>query len=156
MDFTTANKQITETFNQVSTFSLKKKREQDEVIVNHFLDSILKLQSDINNDSTFLEDLVTRFEKISWLEDDADATKREETLNLINAIISITMDIHRIILERYIFLNKNAKKYASKEIKRLKGSLDDIKEACNDLEDVFIILPADKDFQSADEQLQSL
>jgi hypothetical protein len=39
MAFTTTNEQITETFNQVSTFSLKKKREQEEVIMNHFLDS---------------------------------------------------------------------------------------------------------------------
>lgn len=156
MDCTTVNKQITETFNQVSTFSLKKKREHEEVIMNHFLDSILKLQTDINEDSVFLEGLVKRFEKITWMEDDTNLTKREETLNLINAIVSVTMDIHRLILERYIFLNKNAKQYASKEIKRLKLALDDIKEACIDLEDIFIILPADKDFQTANDQLQTL
>lgn len=156
MDCATAKKQITETFNQVSTFSLKKKREQEEVIMNHFLDSILKLQSDINDDSVFLENLVERFEKISWMEDDTDEAMRDETLNLINAIISITKDIHRLILERYVFLNKNAKQYASKEIKRLKVALDDIKEACIDLEDICIVLPADKDFQSANDLLQNL
>lgn len=53
MNQTAANKQITETFRHVSLFSLKKKREQDELVMNHFLDSILKLQSDINNDSPF-------------------------------------------------------------------------------------------------------
>jgi hypothetical protein len=156
MNYASANKQITETFNQVNTFSLKKKRAQEEVIMNHFLDSILKLQSDINEDSVFLEGLVERFEKISWLKDDTDANKRDETLNLINAIISVTMDIHRFILERYVFLNKNTKQYASKEIKRLKIALDDIKEACNDLENIYIILPADKDFQLANDQLQNL
>ena len=154
MSLITANIQITETFNQVSTFSLKKKREQEEVIVNHFLDSILKLQSDVNDDSAFLEDLVVRFEKISWMEESSEKLKKEETLNLINAIISVTMDVHRIILDRYIFLNKNARKYASNEIKRLKIALDDIKEACIDLEDIFIFLPADKDFQSANDELQ--
>lgn len=156
MDCTTVNKQITETFNQVSTFSLKKKREQEEVITNHFLDSILKLQSDINGDSIFLEELVLRFEKISWIEDDTDESKKLETLNLINGIISITMDIHRLILNRYIFLNKNARQFASKEIKRLKVNLDDIKEACNDLENICLILPADKEFQLANQRLQNL
>jgi len=156
MDCTTLNKQITETFNQVSTFSLKKKREQEEVITNHFLDSILKLQIDINGDSIFLEELVLRFEKISWIEDDTDESKKLETLNLINGIISITMDIHRLILNRYIFLNKNARQFASKEIKRLKVNLDDIKEACNDLENICLILPADKEFQFANHRLQNL
>lgn len=156
MNCATVNKQIKETFKQVSTFSLKKKREQEEVVMNHFLDSILKLQTEINDDSVFLEKLVDRFEKISWMADDVDNTKREETLNLINAIVSVTMDLHRLILTRYIYLNKNARQYASKEIKRLKLALDDIKEACVDLEHVFIILPEDKDFQNANERLQSL
>ncbi len=156
MDCTTTNKQITDTFNQVSNFSLKKKREQEEVIMNHFLDSILKLQSGINEDSFFLEDLVVRFEKISWMEDDTLEENKIETLNLINGIISITMDIHRIILQRYIFINKNARSFASKEIKRLKVALDDIKEACIDLEDICIKLPSDNDFKLANNQLQNL
>ena len=157
MDCTTINKQISETFNQVSVFSLKKKREQQEVITNHFLDSILKLQSDIKGDSIFLEELVLRFEKISWIEDDyTDELKKAETLNLINGIISITMDIHRLILRRYIFLNKNARQFASKEIKRLKVNLDDIKEACIDLENICLILPADKEFQFVNQRLQNL
>lgn len=156
MDCTTINKEITETFNQVSTFSLNKKRGQEEVITNHFLDSILKLQSDINGDSIFLEELVLRFEKISWIENDTEESNKEEALNLINGIISITMDIHRLILNRYVFLNKNAKEFASKEIKRLKVNLDDIKEACNDLENICLILPSDKEFQFANERLQNL
>lgn len=156
MDYTTVNEQITETFNQVSTFSLKKKREQEEVVTNHFLDSILKLQSDINADSLFLEKLVLRFEKISWIKDDIEESKKGETLNLINGIISITRDIHRLILNRYVFLNKNARQYASKEIKRLKVNLDDIKEACDDLENICLILPDDKEFQLANQRLQNL
>jgi hypothetical protein len=156
MNQTAAKKQITETFRHVSLFSLKKKREQDELVMNHFLDSILKLQSDINNDSNFLETLVDRFEKISWMETSLELKSSENTLNLINAIISVTIDIHRLILERYIFVNKNAKSYASKEIKRLKTVLDDIKEACTDLENIFIILPEDNHFQLANSQLQNL
>lgn len=156
MECAIANKQITETFNQVSTFSLKKKREQEKIVMNHVLDSILKLQSDINEDSLFLESLVVRFEKISWIEDITDAIKKEETLNLINAIISLTRDIHSLVLERYVFLNNNAKEFASGEIKRLKFALDDIKEACIDLENIYIILPADKDFQLANDRLQNL
>lgn len=156
MNYISINNQISETFTKVSFFSLKKKREHEEEITNHFLDSILKLQSDINNDNLFLEELVLQFEKISWLEDSSIDLKKEETLNLINAIITITLDIHRIIMVRYIFLSKNAKPYASKEIKRLKVNLDDIKEACYDLENIFIILPADAAFQIANLQLQSL
>ncbi len=150
------NNQIAETFNQVSNFSLKKKREHEEIILNNFLDKILKLQTDINNDCDFLEGLVERFEMITWAEDTTPVDKKEQELNMVNGIIAITMDIHRSILKRYIFLNKNAKQFASMEIKRLKISLDDIKESCNDFEEIMIILPKDINFQSANDKLNNL
>lgn len=156
MNLTIENNQVKDTFRQVSTYSLVKKRTQDELVVNHFLDSILKLQYEINSDCLFLEGLVEQFEKISWLESAVVTKNSDDTLNLINAIIAVTNDVHRLIFERYTFINKNAKKYASVEIKRLKIALDDVKEASTDLENVFIILPKDNDFQEANKQLQSL
>lgn len=154
MNSATPNIQISQTFTQVSDFSVKKKRQQENLRVNEFLDGVLELQSEINEDCKFLENLVVRFEEISWIK--LDSSNYPEALNLINAIISVTRDVHRLMHNRYIFLNRNAKKHASKEIKRLKTALDDIKEVNNDLEDVFINLPTDIDFQLANEKLQNL
>ncbi len=66
------------------------------------------------------------------------------------------MDMHRLILERYIFLNKNAGQFASNEIKRLKVNLDDIKEACIVMKNSCILLPGDKEFQLANQRFQNL
>ncbi|MHC5310535.1 hypothetical protein ACYSNM_10810 [Myroides sp. LJL116] len=156
MDYTTANKQIKQTFNDVSAFVLKLKRSKEVIVIDSILDSTLKLQSVINKDCLFLENLIELFEKKSWIDDITDSIKKEETLYLINAIISMTRDIHRLVLERYLLININAKEFASGEIKRLKLALDGIKETCIDLEDIYVLLPVDKYFQQANDRLQIL
>ncbi|MHC5352792.1 hypothetical protein ACYSNX_01135 [Myroides sp. LJL115] len=68
----------------------------------------------------------------------------------------MTRDIHRLVLERYLLININAKEFASGEIKRLKLALDGIEETCIDLEDIYVLLPVDKYFQQANDRLQIL
>ncbi|KAF2518267.1 hypothetical protein E0W68_09590 [Flavobacterium salilacus subsp. salilacus] len=150
MESTTAKKQITETFQEVRNFSYEQKKEET---INALLDKILELQNHINTKTVFLEDLYPRFEKITWIGfDDID----EETLKIINDIISTTRDISRSLTLQYVFLNNNYKKIVPDTIKKFKSALDDIKEITDDLEDVFFRFPKDYRFQKANDLIQSL
>lgn len=141
---------ISETFKEVRDFSFKKKT--DDEIVNHFLDRILELQSNIDKDSEFLEELCRRFDELTWL----DASNLdEESMKLLNDTLSGTREIHRVLIKHYVFLNNNARQFASKQLKRLKRSLDEIKECVDDLEGTFFRLPQHENFQEANARLQS-
>ena len=151
MECVTPKTQLIETFNEVREYSFKKKTQEE--IVNNFLDRILDLQKNINEDSTFLEDICLRIEKLSWI----DAEKiDEETKKVINDIISTIRDIHRFLLMNYVYLNNNARQLASKELRRLKSALDDVKEYINDFESIHFKLPFHQKFQEANDKLQSL
>nr|WP_315219791.1 hypothetical protein [uncultured Flavobacterium sp.] len=151
MECDTAKVQITQTFNEVRSFSYKRKNEQE--ILNSFLDKILELQGKITEDTNFVFSLVERFEKLSWI----DASNLdEETLIVLNDIISISRDIHRTMIMRFIFLNKHMRDMASLHIKEFKMSIDDLKESINDLEYIHFRIPYDLRFQEINERIQSL
>ncbi|KOS07015.1 hypothetical protein AM493_13965 [Flavobacterium akiainvivens] len=150
MESIATKKQITDTFNEVREYSFKQKRED---VVNSLLDQILELQNIIRNKTVFLEGLYPKFEKITWLNaDDID----DETLRIINDIISTTRDISRSLTIQYVFFNNKYRKFASGALKEFKVSLDDIKEITDDIEDVFFKLPKDDRFQKANDRIQSL
>lgn len=151
MECVTAKVQITQTFNEVRNFSYNRKNEQE--ILNSFLDKILELQGKITEDANFVFSLVERFEKLSWI----DASNLdEETLKVLNDIISISRDIHRTMILRFVFLNKNMRDMASLHIKEFKMSIDDLKESINDLEYIHFRMPCDSRFQEINERIQSL
>ena len=151
MECITTKRQIAETFNEIVDFSdSKKDREQ---ILNNFLDRIRDLQLNIDEDSSFLEGLVFRLEKMTWFDfSDLD----DETLQMVRNIFEVTRQIHKKILMNFVFLNKNAREYAPSELKRLKSALDNVKESVSDTEEVFFILPKNERFQKANQKLQSL
>lgn len=151
MECVTAKVQINETFTEVRNFSYKRKNESE--IINSFLDKILELQGKITEDKNFIVFLVERFEKLSWL----DASNLdEETLKVLNDIISISRDIHRTMIKRFVFLNNNMRDMASAHIKDFKISIDDLKESINDLEYIHFRMPSDSRFQEINERIQSL
>lgn len=151
MEYASPSVRISETFIEVRNFSFKKKT--DEEIVNHFLDRILELQSKIEKDAIFLENLCERFDELTWFN---ASNLDEESLKLLNDTFSGTREIHRVLIKHYDFLNKNAHQFASKELKRLKHALDEIEECVDDLEATFFRLPQHEKFQGANARLQSL
>ena len=150
----TAVANISKTLNEVSSFSLNTKRESEQEKINTFLDSILLVQNHVNKNSNFLEDFTTRFESLTSLE--IEKQEQEQAVNLINTLVALSKDVHNTLKIIYIFYNNNCKQFASKEIKRFRLALDDFKEAYLDLENVFVILPIDEEFQKANDALQSL
>lgn len=151
MEIATAKSQIEQTFKVVSNYSYKKKMHEE--IINDFLDKVLIVQKSINDDSEFLENLCVKLEKLTWIPDE---NIEIESYKMINDIIAVTRDIHRMILMHYVNLNKVARPYASKEIKRLKVGLDDIKECITDFENIFFKIPNDEEFKTLNQRLQAL
>ena len=151
MECANAKVQIFETFKEVRDFSYKRKNETENI--NNFLDRVLELQNKIKEDSDFIFGLVEKFEELSWAE---ASNLDEETLKVLNDIISVSRDIHRTLIMHFVFLNNNLKKVASSQINTLKNSLDDFKESTNDLEFIVFHMPFDDRLIEINRKIQSL
>lgn len=154
MECTATHKnQIQETCSNIRFFSFEEKKESSEEKMNSFLDAILDLKSHIRAKSEKLYNYTERLEKITWY-DNLD----DECLMLLNDIISLGRELSNSLNRQYAYYNKEFKQHgiAKDEIKELKASINDFKETCNDLEDIFFYLPQDTEFNKITQELSEL
>lgn len=143
--------QIIETFQNVRKLSFEEKTEAlfDEKKINKFLDAILEFKSMLVNKTAKIAELVERIEEITWFND-----LDQDSLMLINDLISSIRDLHSSLLRQYISLNFiRLKGIAKDEIKNFKASIDDLKDVANDLDSRFFFLPNIEEFKETTREL---
>lgn len=143
--------EIEKTFSNVRTFSFVEKRSPllDEEKVNSFLDAILDLKNILSDKINKVYDINRHIEELTWLNDLSD-----ECLMSINDLISAAKDLQSTLIRQYVSMNFFRKKgLAKEEIKEFKNSIDELKEAYEDLESVFFFLPEFQGFVETTKQL---
>lgn len=143
LDFRT---RIEETFEEVRSFSFKEKKEPS---IDRFLDAILDLKKMLKEKADKIFDISERMEGVTWYTD-----PDEESLILLNDLISSARDAHSTLIRQYVSLNPlRAKSIAKTEIKTFKSAIDTLKETYEDLESVFFFLPEMPDFVETTKKL---
>jgi histidyl-tRNA synthetase len=121
----------------------------DEEKVNAFLDAILEFKIGLEEKTEKIYDINDRIEKITWFND-----LDETCLMLLNDLISSAKDLRSSLIRQYVSMNDLRKKGIAKEaIKDFKNSIDELKEAYEDLESVFFFLPEMPDFKETTSKL---
>lgn len=136
--------EIVDTFSNVRIFSFQEKKTPllNEERVNSLLDSILNFKSELKEKTSKLYEINERIEKITWFND-----LDQESLMLINDLISSAKDLQTSLIRQYISMNFFRRKgIAKEEIRDFKNSIDELKESYEDLESVFFFLPKMPDF----------
>lgn len=144
MDCGTQKSEIKDTFQEVRNFSFAEKKATsfDENGINAFLDAIIDFKVALKVKSERVNDINNRIEKLTWFNNLDD-----ECLFLLNDVISAMKDLRTSLIRQYISLEILRKKGIAKdEMKRFKHSIDDLKEAYEDLESVFFYLPEMPDY----------
>jgi hypothetical protein len=119
-----------------------KEEKSHEEKVNEVLDGILDLKKDLITDSSKINNLCTGFEKLTWHE-----SFDEEILQSIKKLILSSKDLHSKLVKRYIKLAFFRKKgIAKEEIKLYKRSVDLLREANDEMENIFFVYPNDPEF----------
>jgi len=151
MQATDYKSRITETVSEVRSFSFSEKRESviDEERVNAFLDTILEFRSMIKEKAEKILSISERMEELTWFTD-----PDEESLMLLNDLISSVKDVHSSLIRQYVSFGSLRKKGIAKdEIKLFKRAIDDLKESYEDIESVFFFLPKMPDFVETTKKL---
>ena len=154
MESITHISEIKDTFSCVRTFSFDEKKSSflDENKVNALLDTILDFKKTLQEKSERIYNICSRIEKLTWISD-----PNEESLMLINDLISAAKDLHSSLIRQYVLMNDLRKKgVAKEEIKDFKNSIDELKEIFSDLESVFFFLPKTPDFNEVTKELSIL
>lgn len=136
--------EIVDTFSNVRSFSFQEKKAPlfNEERVNSFLDAILDFKNSLKEKTDKIYNVNERIEKITWFND-----LDEESLMLLNDLISSAKDLRTSLIRQYISMNFFRKKgIAKEEIKDFKDAIDELKESYEDLESVFFFLPKMSDF----------
>lgn len=142
---------IENTLETVRTVSFEEKKNQTfaEDKINAFLDHILKLKQLLCEKAEAILEISEKLNGITWFNDIDD-----ESLKLINDIISSAKDLHSSLIRQYIRLNVYQKKgIAKEEISLYKDSLDNLHESFTDLESVFFFLPEMEGFTETTKEL---
>jgi len=151
MESLTYKEEIERTFSSVRSFSFQEKKSSmlDEEKVNAFLDAILEFKTGLEEKTEKIYDINERIEKITWFND-----LDETCLMLLNDLISSAKDLRSSLIRQYVSMNDLRKKGIAKEaIKDFKNSIDELKEAYEDLESVFFFLPEMPDFKETTSKL---
>lgn len=138
MDSLTYKPQIVETFQNVRNLSFEEKKEAvlDEMKINNLLDKILDFKLYLTAKTDKIEAIIERIEKITWFNN-----LDQESLILINDLISSIRDLHSSLQRQYISFNFiRTKGIAKEEIKSFKSAIDDLKDIANDLDSRFFFL----------------
>lgn len=136
--------EIIDTFSTIRSFSFQEKKTPllDEEMVNSLLDKILEIKSGLKEKTNRIDDVNKRIEKLTWFNN-----LDEESLMLLNDLISSTKDLRTSLVRQYVSMNFYRKKgIAKEEIKDFKNSIDELKESYEDLESVFFFLPEMPEF----------
>lgn len=137
--------EISNTFSSVRNFSFEEKKVSiyDEERMNAFLDAILEFKNTFQRKTEKIVEINDRIERLTWFND-----LDEESLMLINDLISSIKDLHSTLIRQYVSLNLiRSKGIAKDEIKNFKNATDDLKENYQDLESVYFFLPEIPDFK---------
>jgi archaellum component FlaC len=151
MECTSHKLEIEKTFTNVRVLSFNEKKSPllDKERINSFLDAILDFKSLLKEKTDKLNHINERIEKLTWFNDLDD-----ECLMIINDLISAAKDLQSTLIRQYVSMNFLRKKGIVKdEIKEFKNSIDELKEAYEDLESVFFFLPEFPDFIETTKQL---
>lgn len=154
MEDLTHKSQIVETFERVRALSFQEKKKAvfDEVKINKFLDTILEFKRIFTAKTVKINALIERIEKITWFN-----KLDNDSLMLINDMISSIRDLHYSLTRQYISLSFiRSKGIAKDEIKNFKCVIDDLKEVADDLESRFFFLPNIANFQETTKELSLL
>jgi hypothetical protein len=139
MDCLSHKSEISKTFSSVRNFSFEEKKVSifDEERMNAFLDAILEFKNTFQRKTEKIIEINDRIERVTWFND-----LDEESLMLINDLISSIKDLHSTLIRQYVSLNLiRSKAIAKEEIKNFKNAIDDLKENYQDLESVYFFLP---------------
>jgi len=131
--------EISNTFSSVRNFSFEEKKFSiyNEERMNAFLDAILEFKNTFQRKTEKIVEINDRIERLTWFND-----LDEESLMLINDLISSIKDLHSTLIRQYVSLNLiRSKGIAKEEIKNFKNAIDDLKENYQDLESVYFFLP---------------
>jgi hypothetical protein len=145
MDCLSHKSEISKTFSSVRNFSFEEKKVSifDEERMNAFLDAILEFKNTFQRKTEKIIEINDRIERVTWFND-----LDEESLMLINDLISSIKDLHSTLIRQYVSLNLiRSKGIAKEEIKNFKNAIDDLKENYQDLESVYFFLPEIPDFK---------
>jgi hypothetical protein len=137
--------EISNTFSSVRNFSFEQKKFSiyNEERMNAFLDAILEFKNTFQRKTEKIVEINDRIERLTWFND-----LDEESLMLINDLISSIKDLHSTLIRQYVSLNLiRSKGIAKEEIKNFKNTIDDLKENYQDLESVYFFLPEIPDFK---------
>lgn len=138
---------INATFKEVRELSFKEKSKPtiDDNIVNNFLDQILKLKEILQKETSKINNIVDKLEKLTWVEQEI---LDEDCLMLINDIISLSKDLRSSFVKQYVSMNYiRSKGIAKNELKEFKNAIDDLREISEDLESIFFYLPNISEFK---------
>jgi hypothetical protein len=139
MECLSVKSEISDTFQSVRDFSFHAKKESlyDEEKINAFLDTILEFKLIFEKKTMTINNVIEKIEKLTWYNNLDD-----ESLMLINDLISSIKDLHSTLIRQYVSLNIiRSKGIAKEELKNFKLAIDDLKETYQDLESVFFFLP---------------
>jgi archaellum component FlaC len=137
--------EISNTFSSVRNFSFEEKKFSiyNEERMNAFLDAILEFKNTFQMKTEKIIEINESIERVTWFND-----LDEESLMLINDLISSIKDLHSTLIRQYVSLNLiRSKGIAKEEIKNFKNTIDDLKENYKDLESVYFFLPEIPDFK---------
>ena len=96
-----------------------------------------------------INSLIETLEQITWLNN-----LENDSLILINDLISAIRDLRYSLLRQYISLTFiRSKGIAKEEFKKFKLAIDDLKEVANDLESVYFFLPNNSEFKEITKEL---
>ena len=143
--------EIEKTFSNVRFFSFSEKKSPllDEERINSFLDSIYDFKNLLKEKTDKLYHINLQIEKLTWFND-----LDNDCLMLINDLISSAKDLQSTLIRQYVSMNfLRIKGIAKDDIKDFKNSIDELKEAYEDLESVFFFLPEFPDFIETTKQL---
>lgn len=151
MDSLTYKDRIIETFQNVRSFSFEEKKEgvMDEKKINRMLDKILDFKQSLAAKTDKIEETIEKIEEITWF-NEVD----QESLYLINDLISTIKNLHSVLQKQYITFDfLRTKGIAKEEIKNFKSSIDDLKDIGNDLDSRFFFLPNYDNFEETTKEL---
>jgi flagellin-specific chaperone FliS len=123
-----------------------------EEIVNEFLDTIILFKQDIQEQNSRLEKIISSIEELTWIVDYNDSD-----LEKLKSLILSCKGLYTDLVTHYVRMNKpNIIKLAKQEIKTYKMLVDGFKEAYQDVNSKFFILPNIQDFKDAESGLESI
>lgn len=149
MEIATAKSKIAETFAAVTELSATQQKNIIEEKVNNFLDKIGTFNNQIQFKIEKLDSIGSKLEELSHFDD-----LNEEDLNIIKAIIEVCRLTHRKLIRYYADNSWTISKgYSTKVMRSFKVALDNLKEHCEDLENLFFVLPFDEEMNRLADEL---